>query len=612
MVLRERHRPRTALAAMAACALSLAAPAALASPAAAATSHNTAGKTLRVAMDSSGIDTLNPFTSYFNGSLDIFGSIYPALTVINKEGRPSPYLATSWSTSSDHLTWTFKIRKGLKWSDGRPLTAADAAWTFNLIMTNATAATANGSLVANFTSVTAPDPTTLVIRTKHPQANLTYVSTPIYSIPIVPEHIWKAHVADLKDYRNDTFPVVGYGPWKLTGYKTDQYATLDANKSFILGAPKYDHMVDQLYKNSDSAVAALRTGQLQYMNGVDATEYTALKRSSGVSTAQSVGNGWTGLELNPGARTRSGKPLGTGNPALTDPRVRRAISLGVDKKTLLKKVIDGYGTVGEGYLPPAWSQWVWKPSAGQEQRYDPAKANQLLDQAGYKRGANGIRVSPKTGKALALRLGIHSDDATDATIAPYVAGWLKDIGIKVVIDPMSMSALNSDLGKGDWDMLMDAWTNGPDPTYILGIQSCTTLPDDQGSGGNTDSFFCDPAYEKLFAKQQTEFDPAQRAKSVDQMQQILYNADVDLMLYNKTTEIAMSSTVTGMNTGKPNAQGVYPAQGSFWSWLDATPAAGDGTSSGDVALWLGIAAAVIVAGAGAGVLWRRAGADDRE
>jgi peptide/nickel transport system substrate-binding protein len=613
MVLRERHRLLAALAAASACALFLLGPAGSATTAAAATPPSTSGKTLRVAMDSSGVDTLNPFLSYFNGSFDIFGGIYPALTVIGKDGKPSPYLATSWTTSSDHLTWTFKIRKGLKWSDGQPLTAADAAWTFNLIRTNPTAATANGTLVSSFKSVTAPDPTTLVIKTKTPQSNLTYVSNPVYTIPIVPEHIWKSHVADLKDYKNDSYPVVGYGPWQLTGYKTDQYATLDANKSFVLGAPKYDHLIEQLYKNSDSAVAALRSGQLDYIEGVNATEYTSLKHASGVTATQSVGNGWTGLELNPGAKSRSGKPLGTGNPALTDPQVRRAIALSMDKQTLVKKVIDGYGTVGEGYLPPAWPQWVWKPSAGEEQGYDPAKANQILDKAGYKRGSNGIRINPKNGKALDFKLGIHSDDPNDAAISPYIVGWLKAIGIKVVIDPMSMSALNSDLGKGDWDMLMDGWTNGPDPTYMLGIQSCTTLPDDQDSGGNTDSFFCDPAYEKLFAKQSTEFDPAQRAQTVGQMQQMLYNADVDIMFFNKTMLNVNSSKVTGMNTGTPDAKGVYPAQGSFWSYLDAAPKAGGGSSSGsDVGLWLGIAAAVIVVGGGVAVVRRRSGADDRE
>ncbi len=188
-----------------------------------------------------------------------------------------PYLAKSWTTSADKLTWTFTLRSGLKWSDGQPITAADAAWTFNLIMHNQVAATSNGSLVANFASVTAPNATTLVIKTKKPQANMLYVSIPVSGIAIVPEHIWKSHVSGLKNYKNMDFPVVGYGPWILTGNVINQYATMTANKSFFMGAPKFDKLITQYYTNPDAAVAALQDGQLDELGGVTATQFDTLK-----------------------------------------------------------------------------------------------------------------------------------------------------------------------------------------------------------------------------------------------------------------------------------------------------------------------------------------------
>ncbi|MDN5853793.1 MAG: ABC transporter substrate-binding protein, partial [Actinomycetia bacterium] len=122
--------------------------------------------TLVAALDGSGIDTLNPFLGYANGTTETLGMVYPFLNSLDKAGEPAPYLAESWETSEDKLTWTFKIRDGLKWTDGEPITAEDAAWTLNLIMTNDVAATANGSLVSNFASVKATDDTTLVIKTK--------------------------------------------------------------------------------------------------------------------------------------------------------------------------------------------------------------------------------------------------------------------------------------------------------------------------------------------------------------------------------------------------------------------------------------------------------------
>ncbi|MGH3425459.1 MAG: ABC transporter substrate-binding protein, partial [Nocardioidaceae bacterium] len=209
---RTARRARGFLAAALGGALVLAALAAVTAPA----SADSDDTTLTAAIDGSGIDTLNPFLAYFNGAFDTFAMIYPSLTNLGVDGKAEPYLAESWKTSADKRTWTFKIRDGLKWSDGEPITANDAAWTFNLIMNNDVAATANGSLLSNFASVEAPDDTTLVIRTKKPQSNMLYVSITRRGIPIVPEHVWKDHVDDLKSYKNDDFPVVGYGPWRLT------------------------------------------------------------------------------------------------------------------------------------------------------------------------------------------------------------------------------------------------------------------------------------------------------------------------------------------------------------------------------------------------------------
>ncbi|PZS35643.1 MAG: peptide ABC transporter substrate-binding protein, partial [Pseudonocardiales bacterium] len=318
-------------------------------------------KTLTAALDGSGIDTLNPFLSFFDGALNTFGMIYPALNSLDRLGKPGPYLAKSWTTSSDQLTWNFKLQDGLKWSDGQPLTAADAAFTFNLIMTNDGAAKANGSLVSNFAAVTAPDATTLVIKTKAPQSNMLYVSVPVSGIPIVPEHIWKSHVGGIKTYKNNTFPVVGYGPWVLTQYATDQFEKFTANKDFKLGdqgAPKFDKLVLQVFKNSDAAVAALKSNQIAYLNGMNTTQFNALKSDTKLQTLQEVGRGWTAVELNAGAKTRSGKKIGTGNPALADSQVRTAIHWAIDKNKLVTNVIGGLGVVGSAHLPPAVPQWA--------------------------------------------------------------------------------------------------------------------------------------------------------------------------------------------------------------------------------------------------------------
>jgi peptide/nickel transport system substrate-binding protein len=574
--------------------------------------------TLTVPADTQ-MTTFNPFLSYYDGELNVIGAIYPALTMLDDNGQPVPYLADSWSTSADKLTWTFKIHPGLTWSDGQPLTAQDAAWTFNLIMHNATAATSNGSLVANFKSVTAPDDTTLVIKTKQPQANMLYLSVPVSGIPIVPEHVWKSHVAGLKGYRNMDFPVVGYGPFVLTGFKTNQYAVMEANPDFFLGAAGYDKVVTNYYSNSDAAAAALTSGQLDQISGLTPAQFKAMQSRSNVMTYQTQSSGWTAVEINSGAQTRTGKPMGTGNPILKDIRVRQAIALGINRPELVRKVLGGLGVSGAGYLPPGYPQFFWKPSASDALDYDPARAKQLLDQAGYTMGSNGVRVDSQ-GKPLEFRLGIHSDDATDAAIAPYLKEWMTAIGIKLDVNAMSFDQLNNNLAKGDWDLLMDGWSTGPDPTYLLSIQTCATLPEDNGSNRNTDAFFCNHKYDRLYAQQQTQFDAAQRAATIGKMQQILYANNADLILFYKNGLSALrTDQVSGYLQGSKDSNGFYPLQHGFTSWWKATPASGAQTaseqakqSSNNALKWIGLGVLVVVLAGGAVVLVRRRTAGERE
>lgn len=573
--------------------------------------------TLTAEMDSSGIDTLNPFLAYYNGALNTFGMIYPSLTTLDSKGTAVPYLARSWKVSSDKLTWTFTIANNLTWSDGQPLTAKDAAWTINLIMTNQTAASANGSLVQNFKSVSAPNDTTLVIVTKKPQANMLYVSIPVSGIPIVPEHIWSKHVSDLKTYKNNTYPVVGYGPWKLTGYVADQYETFTANTSWSNGsqkAPKFDKLVLRVFKNSDAAVAALKSGQLGMMS-VSATQYHALKSTASIGTYRSPGNGWKALEINAGAKTTAGQKIGTGNPILADSTVRKAISMAIDKQKLVSTVERGEAVVGAGYLPPSWPQWSWTPSASVKTSFSIKAANALLDSEGYTKGSDGIRVDPKTHKSLSFRLGIHSDDSEDASISALLKGWLNEIGIKVTIQSMSMSMLNSNLVQGDWDMLMDAWTTGPDPSYLLSIQTSSTLPTSASDSGMTDSFFSDSTYDKLYSEQETTLNATKRQALVKQMQEILYKANQDIILYyGNDLGAYRSDQVTNVPVGAKGSSGLYPSQNVYSLYLAATPVSSDSSAARTRDIWIGVAAVIIVAAVvGAVVIVRRRkSSDDHE
>jgi peptide/nickel transport system substrate-binding protein len=571
-----------------------------------------AGSALRVESDTS-FSTFNPFLAYFQGDLEVVNAIYPMLTTSAKNGDPEPYLATKWTISPDHLTWTFTIRGGLKWSDGVPLTAKDIAWTYHLIMTNPVANTANGSLFGSLASVTAPDATTLVIRTKAPVADLLYTGA---IIPVVPEHVWASRVKNLASFRNmSSFPVVGYGPWTLTGYVTNQYATLTADKDFYAEVPGFHTLVVQYFSNSDAAVAALRSGELDEIDVLSATQYQALHGVRGIGVYPTTSNIWDAIELNTGARTRSDSRFGNGNPALADLVVRKAIALAINRGELVAKVLDGLGVAGAGYLPPAWPQWWWTPPASENEGYDPTEANNILTAAGYRMGPGGVRIDPKTKKPLVFRFGIHSDEVTDSEIAPYLVEWLAAIGIKLDVQSMSFTQLNTELPKGDWDILMDSWNTPADPAYLLSVQTCDTLPLSNGTSGNTDAFFCDPAYDKLYNQQLTEFSRARRAQTIDQMQSLLYRANADIILYySDNLQAVRTSAVRRFIFGKPNGQGFYPVQNDFINWQLAKPVAaiaGGGSPTG-LAVGVPVAAVALIGLAGAIAARRRRTAGERE
>ncbi|MGA5705885.1 ABC transporter substrate-binding protein [Streptomyces cellulosae] len=144
------------------------------------------GKVLTVA-EAQSVDSLSPFLAVRLLSTSIHRLTYEYLTNYDPEdNHVVPGLATTWESSPDKLTWTYTIRSDSTWSDGEQATAEDAAWTFNTMMTDPGAATANGSFVSNFEKVTAPSPTQLVIKLKKPQATMTALD-----VPIVPKHVWK-------------------------------------------------------------------------------------------------------------------------------------------------------------------------------------------------------------------------------------------------------------------------------------------------------------------------------------------------------------------------------------------------------------------------------------
>ena len=569
------------------------------------TQHN--GATLRVGIQQD-IDSLNPFLGFSLASTDLFRAIYPTLTTYGpRDFTPEPELARDWQVSPDRLTWTFHIRPGVRWSDGQPVTARDAAYTYNRMMTDPAANTANGNFVQNFASVGAPDPGTLVVHTRTPQATMLAIDA-----PIVPEHVW-SKIGDVGNFTNDRMPVVGSGPFVLTGYEPQQRVTLRANPDYWRGPPQVAGMQFVTFKNSDAAVQALRKGEIDVAQKLTPTQFDALAGAPHVRQVRGQGRRFYELLLNPGATNSRNEPIGTGNPALRDPRVREAIDHAIDRDALVDRVLNGYGQRGDGYVPPLFDRYHWSPP--QPPRHDPAAAARELDEAGYRRGPDGVRRTP-TGQPLTLRMMLHSDASGDARVGEFVKQWLADLGIAVELESVSDNQVNERTTGGDFDLAISGYSANPDPDLVLRYQTCGSRPSPDG-GGQPDSFLCDPVYDAAYDRQLGEFDPAARTAAVKQAQQRFYQQRTGLILYYQDSLEAYRDDRFSGFTRQPAQHGVITAQQGSWGYYGARPTAeamrGTGGGNYELAAWVILAVVLATGGVVAVVvLRRRATMDQRE
>ncbi len=550
--------------------------------------------TLKVAIVSE-IDSFNPFTTIFASSINILRQQYESLVEYDKDNQVSDGFAEKWTTSPDGKTWTFTVPEGRKWSDGQPATADDVAWTYNQILTNKAMGAANGTLLTNVAKVEATDAKTLVITLKGAQA-----ANPGVEIPIVPKHVWEK-VADPAKYLNDAAdgPIVGSGPYTIQSYSKGQSVTMKTNPDFHRGAAKIAGITYVYYKNTDAAVQGLKAGEVDLVAGLTPAQFSSLKSASNITTNNGAGRRYQSIDMNPGQKTQAGQAYGNGNPVLADVKVREAIALAVDNKTLIDKVLLGLGKQGVTQVPTVFPDYFGLPAGVTQRTFDPARANQLLDEAGYKKGADGYRTD-KTGKPIDLRFWGKSSDPTHAQVADFVVGWLKAVGLKVTVSMKSSGDLNAQTAAGNYDMYLSGWGLGPDPDFQLSINQCSSrATKTDGSGSTAENGWCDPAFDKLFAAQHAELDHAKRADLVKQAWAINYQAVVrDVLYYADSLEAYRSDRYESFTT-QPSKGGVITGQSSYWGLYSATPKGGaassskGGLSGGAIG---GIIAAVLVGG----------------
>ncbi|MCX6391784.1 MAG: ABC transporter substrate-binding protein [Actinobacteria bacterium] len=458
-------------------------------------------------------DGISPFVGSNQVSYVIFQEMYPALVQYDENYQLTGDWAESWTVSDDNRTYTFKLRPG-KWSDGQPLTAEDAVWTIQTILKYKKGATGlMAAYIAGVESVRAPDDLTLEVTFAEPKATALSNLQPLY---ILPQHEFEQHVGnggkDLLTWdMKAEGKLVGGGPFTVKQYDEKGTTLLERNPGYYGPRPHLDAVGMTVYQNPDAMVSAFKAGEIDAMDKVPVTLVEQVKAMPDVQVVEGLVPDVVNIGFN-------SNPKKTTHRELLDPQVKQAMAHAVNREKIIATVYNGYAEPAASILTPIAGDYLDKTIT--PETYDLALANTMLDDAGYTKGADGIRVTPD-GERMSYDVLLPTDIQGQQRKFEIVQSDWKNIGIEVTGKPMDGSAAWDEMMAPDgkylnFDIHMWSWLGYIDPDFML-----TTVMCDQ-YGNWSDTGYCNPEYDALYAKQAAEMDPVKRQAIVHEMQQILY------------------------------------------------------------------------------------------
>lgn len=552
------------------------------------------------------IDSPNVTAGYLVSSYEVWNLQYATLT--NKAAADFaiiPGLAESWEVSDDGLTVTYTLREGLEWSDGEALTADDIAYTINRSRDeewlNHSATTVN-------LDASALDDRTIAITSSVPDPKL-----PTMDVYIVPQHIYSDISAeDLTSY--DGLDGVGSGPFVLDEWKPGEGWTMTANPNYYgwgEDGPAIDRVVFRLFSNGDAMAAALQQGEIDAAHQLPASSFEQLDADADIVAVDGIQGGFSELGINAGAGG-----IGDGNPALLDVRVRRAIAHAIDRDALFERVSLGLG--GRGTTLSVSPDQSWKPEISEADAldYDVAKANALLDEAGYVDGdGDGRRETPE-GEPFTLRYAQRTESENEPAVSDFVTGYLDAIGIGTTIEAYDDSQLTDVIGSGNFDLFVWGWTPFVDPDPMLSYFTCAQVTYDVNEGiGYNDANWCNEDYDRLYEAQKVELDPAKRREIVHEMLTIFYTESPYVVLFEDPDLQAYRTDRFEGWLQQPAEVGPVLFTNASPTYANLTLLGGSdddgGSNLGVIIAIVGVVAVVAVLG-GLIASRRRSGSDDRE
>lgn len=461
-------------------------------------------------------------------------NIHEPLLKVDENYKLAPVLAESYQVSSDGKTWTFKLRKGVKWHDGMPFTSADVKYYYDFLRDPKNAAISQPNF-KDVASVEAPDDSTVVVTLSRVYVPFGALSA---TIGIVPQHV-HGKIGE-KEYKKAP---VGTGPYKFMEQKLGDHVTLQAFDGYWGGRPWIDFWRENIVPETSVRAIALRTGDADSTTWPLAPEDTLnFIKDPKFQTYRAPG-----LAVNH-------FPLNLTRPLLSDKRVRQAMMYAIDRDPLVKDLLKGLAVKATGNISPAL-EFYYEPNVKQYPR-DLDKAKALLKDAGWTPGPDGILANAQ-GQKFSVTCIVFSGDALRKSEAEIVQRNLKDVGIDMQLKEVETSAALVLEREGNYDIGLFNWTYG----------GSAGDPDAQSLyKGNTNNFerWDNPDVQKLLEAGAAELDQEKRKKIYSDLQKLITEEVPFLFIMYWETVLFFNKRIKGLPEKATNPYQLYQEFRRFW------------------------------------------------
>jgi peptide/nickel transport system substrate-binding protein len=461
---------------------------------------------------------LDPRVGNDNASGRIFDLCCAGLIRVTPELDYAPDIAASWETPNDK-TIVFKLNPNAKFQNGKPVTAQDVKWTYDTTMSEGLT-TSKKSGYSAVESIEAPDAQTVIFHLKEPNGGLF----DNLNLGIVPTGT-DTNVAKTKP--------IGAGPYKVVSFKTDESVELEAFEQYHGGAPKIKQALVRIIPDATTLVLEMRRGSVNFeVNQIPFENVGEFENDAKHQVVKKPGSVWQYLAFN------------LKDPILSKAEVRRAIAHAIDRQKIVTDLLRGHGVPTDSMFAQGhWARAENLPAYP----YDPAKAKQMLDAAGYK-DPDGDGPQPR------FNLSFKTSTDTEANLrAQMIQQMLQQIGIKVQIQTSEFGTFLEDVAKGNFQMYSLSRNGIGDPDFFYVIFFSKNIPPE----GQNRGYYNNARVDKLILEGRSTFDRAKRKQIYGEIQRIVQEDLPYISLYHQINVAVMDKELQGYT--------MYPA--GFWLGL---------------------------------------------